>query len=121
MKKTLTDGTIYRRAKPGDIQAITQFQIAMAEETEQLKLDERICMDGVTAVFAQPLLGQYFVGETNGAVICSVLITYEWSDWRNGLVWWIQSVYVIPELRRQGIYTGLYAYIKELAEADKGV
>jgi GNAT superfamily N-acetyltransferase len=111
----------YRKAKPTDIPAVVEFQIAMAEETEQLKLDLSVCNEGVRAVFREPSLGQYYVGERDDRVVCSTLITYEWSDWRNGVVWWIQSVYVIPEVRRQGVYSGLYSYVKNLAQADPRV
>ena len=90
----------------------------MAAETEDLALDRAVCSAGVRAVFENPSLGAYFVAELNGNVVASTLITYEWSDWRNGTVWWIQSVYVTPEARRQGVYGGLYAHIQELAEAD---
>jgi GNAT superfamily N-acetyltransferase len=109
----------YRRATPADISSIVQFQIAMAHETEDITLDPEVVGRGVKAVFDDPTRGQYYVAERDGRVIGSLLITYEWSDWRNGVVWWIQSVYVVPEARRQGTYTGLYAFIKSLAEADK--
>src|SRR5688500_9068452 len=109
--------TSYRTATPADAPLIVQFQIAMARETENLALDEAVCTLGVQAVFARPALGQYFVGEKSGRVVCSALITYEWSDWRNGVVWWIQSVYVRAEARRTGVYAGLYAHVKQLAEA----
>ena len=112
---------VYRRAEPEDIQSIADFQIAMAWETEQLGLDSQICARGVAAVFEDPSLGQFYVGERDSRVVCSILITYEWSDWRNGVVWWIQSVYVVPDLRRQGIYSGLYLYVKGLAGADSRV
>jgi len=100
---------------------IVEFQLAMAQETEALALDRQICTQGVQAVFERPSLGEYYVGERDGRVICSTLITYEWSDWRNGVVWWIQSVYVIPEARKQGVYAGLYSHIKNLAQADERV
>ena len=101
-----------------DIGTIVDFQIAMALETEQLELDPTTCASGVRAVFDDPQLGQYYVGGTGDRrLVCSTLITYEWSDWRNGIVWWIQSVYVIPEARKQGIYAGLYSYIQGRAEA----
>ena len=111
----------YRRGTPSDIPAIVEFQIAMAEETEQLKLDRQICTGGVRAVFDEPSLGQYYVGEQDGRVVSSTLITYEWSDWRNGVVWWVQSVYVVPEARKKGVYGGLYAHIKNVAQTDTRV
>jgi GNAT superfamily N-acetyltransferase len=111
----------YRQARSTDIPVIAQFQIDMARETEGLELDSQTLMQGVHAVFEDPSRGQYYVGERGGRVVGSALITYEWSDWRNGNVWWIQSVHVVPEARRQGVYAGLYAYIKALAEADRQV
>ena len=111
----------YRRATRLDIAAIVQFQIAMARETEDLELDPELVSKGVAAVCDNAARGRYYIAERDGRVLGSLLITYEWSDWRNGAVWWIQSVYVVPEARRQGIYAGLYAYIKELAQADPQV
>lgn len=112
---------IYSLAVPEDAAAIVEFQIAMARETEDLELDPEICADGVAAVFADPKHGFYLVAEQDGRVIASTMITYEWSDWRNGVVWWIQSVYVVPEARGQGVYKGLYAYVRELAGDDDKV
>src|SRR5688572_26580905 len=115
------NSAIYREANHDDIQSIVRFQIAMAEETENLRLDLQVCGQGVRAVLNDARLGRYFVGEIAGAVIASTLITYEWSDWRNGLVWWIQSVYVLPAFRNQGIYSGLYRHLQDLARSDQQV
>ena len=112
------DSIHYRDAKRDDANAIVDFQIAMARETEDFALDRDICTRGVAAVFAHASLGRYFVAESGGRVIASLMITYEWSDWRNGNVWWIQSVYVIPEFRRRCIYAGLYKHVRALAERD---
>jgi GNAT superfamily N-acetyltransferase len=106
----------YREAVPADASAIIEFQLAMARETEELELDRAILTSGVNAVFADPALGRYYIAEDDGNVIGSLMITYEWSDWRNGMVWWIQSVYVIPERRGQGVYAGLYAHVKQIVE-----
>lgn len=113
--------TIYRRATLADLPIIVAFQLAMARETEDLELDEAVCKRGVQAVFERKELGQYFVAEQNARVVASLMITYEWSDWRNGLVWWIQSVYVNPAARQQGVYAGLYQYIKTLVQADESL
>jgi len=113
--------TVYRPATPADLERVVHFQIAMARETEDLELDRQVCTRGVQAVFRNPSLGQYYVSEKAGEVVGSLLITYEWSDWRDGMVWWIQSVYVTPEARKQGVYAGLYEYVKGLAQADEGV
>ena len=111
----------YREGTRSDISDIVEFQIAMARETESVDLDRDVCTRGVAAVFDEPSRGRYFVAEEDGRVVASLLITYEWSDWRNGNVWWIQSVYVRPEFRRRGVYAGLYEYVKRLVEADQAL
>ena len=113
--------TTCRKAILEDIPDIVQFQIEMARETEDLELDSRVLTRGVGRVFENPSRGQYYVAERDGRVIASTLITYEWSDWRDGTVWWIQSVYVAPKARQQGIYASIYAHIKGLAESDEQV
>ena len=111
----------YRDATPHDAAAIIDFQLAMARETEDVSLDHAICMRGVQAVFDDRSHGRYFVAEADGRVAASLLITYEWSDWRNGVVWWIQSVYVRPEMRGRRIYAGLYEHVKSIAASDPRV
>lgn len=110
-----------RLAKIDDSLTIAAFQIRMAIETENLQLDTETVGKGVNAVFEKPELGQYFVAEKDGQIIASMLTTFEWSDWRNAQVWWLQSVYVIPEFRRQGIFKRMYEFIKILAENDENV
>jgi GNAT superfamily N-acetyltransferase len=109
--------TTIRKATPEDVPVITDFQQKMAWETEQMTLVPDIISRGVKAVFSEHSHGQYWVAEENGIVVASLLITYEWSDWRNTNVWWFQSVYVLPEFRRTGIFRSMYQYIKD--EADK--
>jgi GNAT superfamily N-acetyltransferase len=111
----------YREAKSSDVPAIVDFQIAMARETEELDLDRDVCTNGVQALFDDPTRGRYFLAESDGIVIASLMITYEWSDWRNGNVWWIQSVYVRPSFRRQRVYAGLYEHVKQLVQADESL
>jgi GNAT superfamily N-acetyltransferase len=111
----------YREATLADLDTIVHFQNEMARETEGLTLDPKILARGVCGVFEDRFRGQYLVAERYNRVIASTLITYEWSDWRDGTVWWIQSVYVVPEARRQGVYAGLYAYVRELAKSDDRV
>lgn len=111
----------YREATPADAGSIIEFQIAMARETEDVGLDRSITTKGVHAVFADPSLGRYFIAEAGEQVVASLMITYEWSDWRNGVVWWIQSVYVIPGFRRRGVYAGLYQHVKALVEAEPAI
>lgn len=106
-----------RKAHRSDADLIIDFQQRMAWETEKLTLDPETLRQGVNAVFATPVCGQYWVAEDEGIVIASLLITYEWSDWRNSNIWWFQSVYVLPALRRKGIFRAMYIRIK--AEAEK--
>lgn len=105
-----------RKAIPTDAEAIIDFQLKMAWETEKLSLNKETVTEGVNAVFCDDTRGQYFVATAEGKQISSLLITYEWSDWRNSNVWWFQSVYVVPEYRRKGIFRKMYYHIKELAE-----
>jgi len=104
-----------RKARLEDAPAIIDFQKKMALETEQLTLDSGIITKGVYGVFEETTRGQYWVAEKEGSVIASLLITYEWSDWRNTNVWWFQSVYVLPEYRRTGIFRSMYLTIKNEA------
>ncbi len=106
-----------RKATPSDAPVIIDFQQKMAWETEELTLELAIVSKGVNTVFTTPSRGQYWVAEEKGIIVASLLITYEWSDWRNSDVWWFQSVYVLPECRRTGIFRSMYNFIKD--EADK--
>src|SRR5437868_10681188 len=106
----------YRGATREDARTIVEFQEAMARETEEVELDHEVVTLGVKAVFDDVSRGRYFVADVGGRVVASLLITYEWSDWRNGVVWWIQSVYVDPEFRGQGVYAGLYSHVKATAD-----
>ena len=110
-----------RRAIREDAEAIAGFNRAMAWETEGYGMDENASRAGVNGLFAAPHYGFYLVAEAADEVVGSLLITFEWSDWRNGLVWWIQSVYVQPHWRRQGIYRRLYQQVKQLAAVQGGV
>jgi len=104
-----------RQASVSDSHNIAQFNVKMAWETEEKKLDKEIISTGVESLFQKPEYGFYMVAEADGEVVASLMITKEWSDWRNGLFWWIQSVYVKPEFRRQGIYRSMYETILKLA------
>ena len=105
-----------RKATPKDSDSIIQFNIAMAMETENKTLKREEIEPGVHGLFQNPEYGFYMVAESEGKVVGSLMITYEWSDWRNGLFWWIQSVYVIPEFRRKGVYKTMYLTIKAMAK-----
>lgn len=111
----------FNKARPQDAQAIQNFQMEMAWETEKLRLDPSTLSKGVAAVFAKPELGQYHVCLRGNEVIGSLLIIGEWSDWRNGTVWWIHSLYFEPEFRGQGLFSKMYAYIKEQVEKDPAI
>jgi GNAT superfamily N-acetyltransferase len=105
-----------RKAVLPDAPSIIDFQLKMAWETEEMKLIRETVTKGVQAVFENRSRGDYFVAENDGQIIASLLITYEWSDWRNCNVWWFQSVYVVPEFRRQGVFRKMYNHIRQLAE-----
>ncbi len=109
-----------RQATPDDAGAIIRFQLAMAMETEKMELKTETVTKGVMAVFRDPKKGQYYVAEENDSVVASLMITFEWSDWRNANVWWFQSVYVVPDYRRKGIFTLMYDYVK-LAGVAEGI
>lgn len=117
----LTSGIQYRDATRRDILDIVDFQLAMARETENIELNRHICTRGVEAVFEDRNLGRYFVAGAESDLVGSLLITPEWSDWRNGVVWWIQSVYVRPANRGRGVYAGLYGHVKRIAEGNETV
>jgi len=103
-----------RRAVEEDIPLIVQFNQDMAWETEALELENEILHEGVTALFNDPTKGFYVVGEIDNNVVGCLMITYEWSDWRNGMFWWIQSVYVKKAYRRKGVFKTLYNYVKTI-------
>ena len=103
-----------RRARREDAATIVGFQVKMALETEDLRLDENTVRCGVEAVFDHPHKGYYYVAESEETVVGSLLTVHEWSDWRNGTVIWIHSVYVRPEARRHGFYRKMYRYLQSL-------
>ena len=103
-----------RKATIKDHEKLVEFQLEMARETEGIELHLDPVELGVKAVLKDPNKGNYFVAEINGEVVSSLLTTFEWSDWRNGTVLWIQSVYVMPQYRRRGVYRSMYAHIKTM-------
>lgn len=112
---------IIRRATIDDAIALSQFNQNSAFETEGMELIPEVADAGVKAMFENPQMGFYLVAESDGVIAAALMTTTEWSDWRNGLFWWIQSVYVLPEFRRQGLYKKLYEEVKSLAENDTSV
>ncbi len=110
-----------RRATPADAETIALFNEAMARETEGKTLDASTIREGVRALLARPDRGFYIVAEEGGTVLGQLMITFEWSDWRNGLFWWIQSVYVRPERRGAGVYRALHERVRGMAREAGGV
>ena len=108
-------GLVIRVAEERDAETVARFNTAMALETESRELDRETALAGVKNLLKNPQHGFYLIAERAGETAGSLMITGEWSDWRNGIFWWIQSVYIRPEFRRQGIYSRLYAHVKELA------
>ncbi|QIA09525.1 GNAT family N-acetyltransferase [Draconibacterium halophilum] len=104
---------VIRQATLNDHKTLVDFQLAMAHETEGIELHRPTVEKGVAAVLNNSTKGNYYVAEINGQVVSSLLTTFEWSDWRNGTILWIQSVYVMPDFRRKGVYRSMYAHIKE--------
>ncbi len=105
-------GITIRPAVPEDAPALVEFQIRMAWETEELELDPPTVTRGVRAVLDDPAKGQYWVADDGLHLLGSLMTTYEWSDWRNGTVLWVQSVYVPSERRGRGIYRKMYEHLR---------
>lgn len=110
-----------RIAVHSDIDSLIEFNQAMALETEGKQLDPDTLRRGVEAVFDDAKKGFYAVAETEGRIVGGLMVTYEWSDWRNAWFWWIQSVYIRPEARGQKIYSLLYDFVKEKASENGSV
>jgi len=119
-----------REAQPADRDLIAQWNMAMAWETEHKRLDPDAIRDGVEAGLRDSAKARYFIAMREAAVAGNetiavpagtLMLTREWSDWRNGDWWWIQSVYVAPEYRRQGVFAALYRHVEQLAGETPGV
>jgi len=110
-----------RRATPADSPTIVRFNAALAWESEAKKLDQAVLTLGVHAVLGDPHKGFYTVAVIDGQIVGQILITYEWSDWRNGWYWWIQSVYVQEEFRRRGVFRAIYQHLHDMALVDPSV
>jgi GNAT superfamily N-acetyltransferase len=113
--------TTIRNATRDDIAFLADCNLAMAWESEEKRLDRDVLTRGIVAVFDHPERGFYIVAERGGKRAGSLLITHEWSDWRNGGWWWIQSVYVMPEARRCGVFSSMYREIESRARTTTGV
>ncbi|WP_427913180.1 N-acetyltransferase family protein [Ramlibacter sp. MMS24-I3-19] len=112
---------ILRPGELRDAETIAAFNRAMALETEGRGLQPERSLAGAQRLLRDPALGFYLVAERDGAVVGSLMVTYEWSDWRNGHFWWIQSVYVVPEARRTGVFRALYRHVTEMVQRDATV
>lgn len=112
---------VIRIARAEDAASLVNFNQAMALETEGKSLDAETLKNGVEAVFSDERKGFYVVAESDSQIVGGLMITYEWSDWRNRWFWWIQSVYILPEFRGKHIYSKLYAFVKNAARAEKDV
>ncbi len=119
-------GFTLRLARETDVETLVEFNRAMARETEGLELPPETLTAGVRNLLGRLRYGFYVVAEHadgRGAreAAGTLMVTYEWSDWRDGLFWWIQSVYVRPEYRRRGVYRRLYEFVKQLAAREPNV
>jgi GNAT superfamily N-acetyltransferase len=110
-----------RPARFQEISIISEFQVNLAAETENILLDKDLVSVGIEALFIDPAKGVYYIAEEEGTAVGCFLITYEWSDWRNGMVWWLQSVYVQERHRRKGVFRRMYAYLVETISKDPEV
>jgi ribosomal protein S18 acetylase RimI-like enzyme len=117
----MTDSIRIRAATHDDAATLALFNTSMALETEDMTLDPPTVRAGVDTMLAQPGLGFYLVAVENGATVGSLMITSEWSDWRNGLFWWIQSVYVVPSSRRKGVFSRLFDEVRRMATEQNTV
>jgi GNAT superfamily N-acetyltransferase len=107
-----------RPARAGDAPVVIEFNCRLAEESEGKTLDASLITPGVQAALADPAKALYFVAEdAPSQILGQMMITFEWSDWRNGWIWWIQSVYVRPEFRRQGVFRSLFEHVRDTARA----
>jgi GNAT superfamily N-acetyltransferase len=115
-------GLTIRRAAATDLDVLVAFNAALAWETEHKRLRPDVLAAGVRAVFADPARGFYTLALNDaGEVVGQMMVTFEWSDWRNGWFWWVQSVYVREDARRGGVFRALYRAIEQQAAADPGV
>jgi ribosomal protein S18 acetylase RimI-like enzyme len=117
----LSDRILIRRARPADAGIITRFNAAMGKETEGIKLYKKRLHAGVKSILRDRHKGFYLLAEVGGKVVGQMMITREWSDWRNSHFWWIQSVYVLPAYRRRGVYRALHQYVTSASKRRKDV
>jgi GNAT superfamily N-acetyltransferase len=116
---------LVRPAHIGDLDLLVSFSLAMAQETEGRQLDKARLLRGTQVLFDEPTRGFYLVAEATGqpepTIVGQLMVTFEWSDWRNATFWWIQSVYVRPDWRRQGVYRAMHQHVLREARERKDV
>jgi GNAT superfamily N-acetyltransferase len=112
---------IVRDARGADIESIIEYNQRLARETEGKSLEPAVIGAGVRRGFASPEMCRYFVAEMDGRVVGTTMLTYELTDWRDGVIWWLQSVFIEPEYRRHGVFRAIYRHIESLARAHPDV
>jgi ribosomal protein S18 acetylase RimI-like enzyme len=112
---------LIRAGRAEDAEAIAEFNARLARETESIELDRATVLAGVRAALADASKGRYFVAEQGGAVVGQLMLTREWSDWRNGDLWWIMSVYVDAAFRGRGVFKALYGHVEQRARQEGAV
>jgi len=109
---------LIRAATDADVDIVLDFNCLLAAESEGKTLDPDVLRPGIAAVLADPHKGRYFLAEKDGRIVGQLLLTFEWSDWRNGWFWWIQSVYVQMDHRRMGVFRAIFEHIRQLGAAE---
>ena len=117
----MSDTITIRRATIDDLQTVVRYNAALAQETEDKSLDRSVLTSGVRRALEDDSLCAYYIAELSGEPVGQTAITFEWSDWRNGLFWWIQSVYVDERFRRKGVFRALYAHVQAEAKSRPDV
>jgi ribosomal protein S18 acetylase RimI-like enzyme len=110
-----------RKSILADLKTLADFQQRLAKESESFELDLSTVKKGIQAMFDDPSRGTYFIAEVDGVIAGCHSVTYEWSDWRNGMVWWLQSVYVAEQFRKNGVFKAMYDNLQSLIKADPNV
>ena len=115
---TVSNNIAIRMATKADLEVLVRFQIAMASESEDKGLDENTLRHGIATALSSEDLALYILAEIAGKPVGTLMLTWEWSDWRNGRLWWIQSVYVTSAHRRLGVYSAMHHHVLSLASKD---
>ena len=116
----MAPGILVRKADESDISTLIEYNRALADETENISLETGVLRLGIEKALDLKDC-HYFVAERDGKIVGQTMITSEWSDWRNGVMWWMQSVYVHPDYRKRGVFQSIFKYIETLAANDPEV